>query len=50
MISNTKELLGSNPPKDQVVGKGAEGSIGTQPEEERMQMHGVMESSNQLEV
>ena len=37
----TKELSGHNQPKDQVVNKGSEGSIGTQTEEERCKVVGL---------
>jgi hypothetical protein len=34
-----------NPTKDQVVGKGSDMSIGTQPEEERLQGHRIIETN-----
>ena len=40
-----KELLDSNPPKDQVVRKGSDVNIGTQPEEEGVQRNRFMETS-----
>ena len=40
-----RTLSDNNPTKDLIVHKGSDMSIGTQPEEEGMQMQQVMESS-----
>ena len=42
---SSRTLSDNNPTKDLMVHKGSDVSIGTQPEEERMQMQQVMESS-----
>ena len=43
---NMKDGVWQNPTKDLVVQKGSDGSIGTQPEEERMQGDQFMETTN----
>jgi hypothetical protein len=42
---NKKDIVGYQSNKNQVVGKGSDVSIGTQPEEEGMQRHRFIETS-----
>ena len=43
---NTKDGVGQNPTKDLAVPKGFDVSIGTQPEEERMQGDLIIETTD----
>ena len=43
---NMKDNVGQNPTKDLVVHKGSDVSIGTQPEEERMQGDQIIETTD----
>ena len=45
-LLNMEDVVGTNPTKDLVVHKGSDVSIGTQPEEERMQGDLIKETTD----
>ena len=45
-LTNMKDSVGQNPTKNLVVHKGSDVSIGTQPEEERMQGDQIIETTD----